>query len=204
MQRPLKKPFLKSSVLKTILIFLISYFVSLIIWVQVKDTYGYVITFVASKVVAGLKDARLEEISQEKGIIQATFSPLNDRAGILIDIPVKTSSYTFNAPLTLAIMAALYMFIKRRRRAYAEAALILLIVHFLYVFSLEAKQLTGVFMERGIEGSNILIAAVYQYLWGFMDNMVIRFEPFLIGFYMFIRFRDEESQNRSQNHVSRS
>jgi hypothetical protein len=189
MQRPLEKQFLKSSIPKTVLIFLISYFIALFIWVQVKDTYGYVITFVGSKFVAGLKDARLEEISRKEGMIQATFSSLNDRSGILIDIPVKTSTYTFNVPLTLAIMAALYMFIGRKRRAYAEAALILLAVHFLYVFSLEAKQLTGVFMDRGIESQNMFRAVVYQYLWGFVDNMVIRFEPFLIGFYMFVRFR---------------
>jgi hypothetical protein len=188
MQRP-KKQFPKSLVLKTVLIFLVSYFVSLVLWIQVKDTYGYVITFVGSKLVAGLKDARLEEITREKDIVQATFSPLKYKSDILVDISVKTSSYTFNAPLTLAIMAALYPFIKRRKRAYAEAALILLLVHFLYVFSLEAKQLTEVFVERGIEGSNVLRLAVYQYLWGFIDNMVIRFEPFLIGFYMFIRFR---------------
>jgi hypothetical protein len=189
MQRPPGKHFLKSAIPATVIIFLISYFMSLVIWIQVKDPYGYVMTFIGSKVVAGLKDARLEDISRKEGIVQATFSPLHDKSGLLVDIPVRTSSYTFNAPLTLAIMAALYMFIKRRERAYAEAALILLTVHFLYVFSLEAKELTGVFMDRGIEGPNIFRAAVYQYLWGFVDNMVIRFEPFLIGFYMYIRFR---------------
>lgn len=189
MQEPLKKPFPKLLILKTILIFLASYFILLIAWIQVKDTYGYVITFVGSEFVAELKDAKLEEISQEKGIIQATFSPLKNKSGILIDVPIKTSSYTFNAPLTLAIMASLYPFIRRRTRAYAEAILILLIVHFLFVFSLEAKQLTEIFMDRGIERISIPRLSVYQFLWGFTDNMVIRFEPFLIGFYMFIRFR---------------
>jgi hypothetical protein len=193
MQRPLKKPFPKLSILKTILIFLISYFVSLMLWVQVKDTYGYVITFIGSKVVAGLKDAKMEEISQEKDIIQATFRPLKNKTGILIDVPVKTSSYTFNAPLTLAIMSSLYPFIKRRTRAYAEAILILLTVHFLYVSSLEAKELTEIFMDRGIEGLSAPRLSVYQFLWGFTDNMVIRFEPFLIGFYMFMRFKGKEN-----------
>jgi hypothetical protein len=126
---------------------------------------------------------------QEDGIIQATFSPLKRKTDILIDIPVKTSSYTFNAPLTLAIMATLYPFIKRKKRAYGEALLILLIVHILYVFSLEAKDLTGVLIGRDLETASKLHIAAYQFLWGFTDNMVIRFEPFLIGFYIFVRFR---------------
>ncbi len=189
MPNPPKKPFPKLLVLKTILIFLVSYAISLIFWVQIKDTYGYTITLIGSKFVAGLKDAKLEEMTQERDIIQATFSSLKHKTDILVDIPVKTSSYTFNAPLTLAIMAGLYSFIKGRKRAYVEAGLILLIVHFLYVCSLEAKLLTEIFMDRGIEGLSAPRLAVYQFLWGFIDNMVIRFEPFLIGFYMFIRFR---------------
>jgi hypothetical protein len=31
---------------------------------------------------------------------------------------------------------------------------------------------------------------VYDFLWSFTDNMVIRFEPFLIGFYLYVRFRN--------------
>lgn len=189
MLKTLKEPFPKLLILKTALIFLLSYTISLIFWVQVKDTYGYALTFMGSKLVAGLKDAKLEEIAQEKNIIQATFSSLKYKTDILVDIPINASSYTFNAPLTLAIMAGLYPFIQRRKRAYAEAGLILLIVHFLYVFSLEAKELTETFMDRGIEGYSAPRLAIYQFIWGFTDNMVIRFEPFLIGFYMFMRFR---------------
>jgi hypothetical protein len=185
----MKKPFPKSLIFKTVLIFLISYLISLVLWVQVKDTYGYATTFLASKVAAGVKDARLEEIYREKDIIQAVFSPLVNKSYFLVTISLRTSSYTYNAPLTLAIMAALYPFIKRRKRAYVEAVLLLQMVHFLYVFSLEARQLTGVFVERGVEGASILKSTLYLYLWGFIDNMVIRFEPFLIGFCAFIRFR---------------
>jgi hypothetical protein len=189
MQRPLKKPFPKLLILKTILIFLLFYFISLIFWLQVKDTYGYMITLVGSKLVAGLKDAKMEMITQEKDIIEITFSSLKYKTNLFVYISVKTSNYTFNVPLTLAMMAGLYPFIKRRKRAYAEAGLILLIVHFLYVFSREAKSLTEIFMDRGIEVFSVTKLFVYQFLSGFTDNMVIRFEPFLIGFYIFIRFR---------------
>lgn len=177
-------------ILRTALVFLISYIVFLILWIQVKDYYGYAVTYVGSKLVMFVKDVKLEEMTEEgKDILQATFSPLRHNADILIDLPIKTSSYTFNAPLTLAIMAGLYPFLKRRRRAYAEALLILLGVHLLYVFSLEAENLTMIFIDRHLEPLSKPKIFLYQFLWQFTDNMVIRFEPFLIGFYMFLRFR---------------
>ena len=169
--------------------FLISYLISLIVWIQVKDYYGRGITFAVSHLITVVKDVNFEEMTQEGNIIQATFSPQRYGSNILIDIPVKTSSYTFNAPLTFAIMAALYFFMRRRSRAYVEALLILLLVHFLYVFSLEAKELTAVLIDRGLEPSSTPRTIIYQFMWSFTDNMVIRFEPFLIGFYMFTRFR---------------
>ncbi|HXX57753.1 MAG TPA: exosortase H-associated membrane protein [Thermodesulfovibrionales bacterium] len=176
-------------ILKTILVFLASYLVFLLLWIQVKDSYGYGVTYLASKAITFAKDVRFQDMTAKEGIIEATFSARKEKGEILIDIPVKTSSYTFNAPLTLAMMAALYPFIKRKRRACGEALLILLFVHVLYVFSLEAKELTEVLIDGGLGASSGPGVAAYQFLWGFTDNMVIRFEPFLIGFYIFIRFR---------------
>jgi hypothetical protein len=182
---PLRKP----SVVMAVAIFLLVYFFSLLVWIQAKNYYGYAVTLTASKVVSGLKDVKLDGLERKADIIQATFAPLTGDTGMLIDVPIQTSNYTFNVPLTLAVMAGLYLFLRRRKRAYAEALAILVGVHLLYVFSLEIKVLTEILMNRGFETVNVTQIAVYQFLWGFTDNMVIRFEPFLIGFYMFLRFR---------------
>jgi len=181
----------KGAFLRTVLIFLSSYLVFLVLWIQVKNHYGYLVTYVASTAAAVLKDVRFEEIDQKKDVIQATFSrPLpQTRSDVLIDIPVKTSSYTFNAPLTFAIMATLFPLIGRKQRPYAEALCILFGVHLLYVFSLEANHITMSFIDRGIEPVTKPHLFAYQFLWEFTNNMVIRFEPFLIGIYMFIRFQ---------------
>jgi hypothetical protein len=85
-------------------------------------------------------------------------------------------------------MAALYPFIRRRLRAYGEAMAMLVAVHLIFVFSLEAKELTEVFMKQGLDVTSLPCIAAYQFLWSFTENMVIRFEPFLIGFYVFLRF----------------
>lgn len=187
MRKALKQPGHKSAVLKVVLIFLVSYTISLLLWIQVKDAYCYTIALVTSKIVGGLKSAKLEDIIVEKGLVDATFRPLEKEGDVLAHVSIPTN-YTFNAPLTVAILASLYLFIARRRRAYAEAFLILLGVHFLYVFSFEMKQLTEAFMKMGVQKMNEPVAYTYQFLWVFTRSMIIRFEPFLIGFYMYMRF----------------
>jgi hypothetical protein len=164
----------------------------LILWIQIKDRYGYIVSFVASELVTVLKDVRLEEMKVEKGIIQATFSPrrMND---LLLDLPVKVNSFTFNVPVTLGIMVALFQFVRRRWSAYSQALLILFGVHLLYVFSLEANSLTTSRIQRGLETVSKPGLLFYQFLWEFTNTLVIRFEPFLIGFYVFIRFRGKTS-----------
>ena len=192
MQRALNRPISKRIVVQTVFLFLGFYLPFLLAWIQVKNNYGYGVTYIASTLVTVLKEVQFEEMSRRGDVIQATFSrphPKDRRFDILIDIPVKTSSYTFNVPLTLAIMASLFPFMSRKKRAYAEALLILIFVHLLYVVSLDANSITTFLIERGWGAVSKPSLFAYQFLWEFTNNMVIRFEPFLIGFYMFIRFR---------------
>ena len=187
MQEPKQRPLLEKRVFWAVAIFLVSYVVFLFLWIQVKDSYGTAVTVTASKLLTLVKNVSFEEKTISGDTVEATFAP-SDRREMLIDIPVRTSSYTFNAPLTFSFMTALFLFIGRRRRAYAEAVLILLAVHLLYVFSLELKTLTEILIQRGIAKESAPQLVLSQFLWSFTDNMVIRFEPFLIGFYMFTRF----------------
>jgi hypothetical protein len=178
-----------NQILKTVLIFIISYFVFLILWIQVKDYYGYGMTMTASRVIAGIKDLEIDAVDQDDERVQVTFTPYKINRDILIDIPVKTNTYTFNSPLTLAIMSSLFLFIRKRLRAYVEAIVLLLIVHLLFITTFEMKELTTVLINMKLQTASQSRIFIYQFLWSFTDNMVIRFEPFLIGFYLFVRFR---------------
>lgn len=196
MRKTLKQLIHKSVVLKVIFIFLLSYVISSLLWIQVKDGYCYTIALITSKIVAGLRDAKLEDITIENGRVKAIFSPLENKTNVLVPVSIETN-YTFNAPLTMAIMASLYLFIRRRQRAYTEVVFILLGVHFLYVFSLEIKVITESFMNLGIRKINKPEAYTYQFLWVFTRSMIIRFEPFLIGFYTYMRFASPSSHKPS-------
>jgi hypothetical protein len=180
----------RQTIIKSVLVFLIAYFVSLLIWIEVKDYYGYTVTFMSSRVIGVIKEAKIDEMVKMKDVVRATFySPLSTRPDMLVDINVRTSQYTFNVPLTLGIMSSMYFFIGRRLRAFSEALLLLICIHHLFVMSLEYKVLTESFMQIHVEPFSRPRLFLSQFLWSFTDNMVIRFEPFLVGFYLFIRFR---------------
>ncbi len=180
----------RSRILKALLLFIATYLISLLLWIQVKDYYGMAVTYAVSHIMTLVKDVSYEGMTKDgSNVIQTRFIPLRHKSQLMLEIPVKTSSYTFNMPLTIAIISSLGPFIVRKGRAYTEALVILFMVHLLYVFSLQANELTGVFIRLGYEEISKLRLFLYQFLWTFTDNMVIRFEPFLIGFYVYMRFR---------------
>ena len=180
---------LRSVILKSALIFIVTYLISLGLWLGIKGYYGMAVTTVASHAAALVKNVKIVDIVREKDIIAVGFIPKKYGVTILkTTIKVPISNYTFNAPLTFAIMAAFYPFLKRRR-VYAEALLIMVVVHFLFVFSFEAHGLTSELEKQGYTKSSGAVHIFWEFLWGFINNMVVRFEPFLIGAYLYF-FRD--------------
>ena len=185
MDKEKKKPLFRSVLLKASLIFVVSYIIFLIIWLGIKGYYGMAITTIASHAITLFKDVDIVSILRNKDIISVGFIPQKYGVTILkttIDVPI--SNYTFNAPLSFAIMAAFYPFIKRKW-IYLEALLILVAVHFLFVFSLEGEKLSAALETQGYAKGGAASQIFWEFLWGFIDNMVVRFEPFLIGAYLF-------------------
>jgi hypothetical protein len=105
-----------------------------------------------------------------------------------IDINFDFLKFTYNAPLTFAIMATLFLFIKHHVKAYGEALAVLFLIHFSYMFTSEAGRIAYVLARNNLESASEFGLFVWQYLWGFIDAMFIRFEPFLIGFYLYARY----------------
>jgi hypothetical protein len=177
--------------LKAGLVFLVSYLAFLTVWIKAKDYYARGVTTVASYLVSTLKDVEVIGIKQKGDIIVVSFLPQRYKSRIGIDIDVKTSVYTFNTPLSLAIMAAMFSYLRRKHkrlmRVYIEGLCILGAVHLVYVFSMEGESITRVMMLKGYEKQSIISIFFWQFLWQFTDNMIIRFEPFLLGAYLYLR-----------------
>ena len=191
MDKENKKPLFRSVLLKASLIFVVTYIIFLFVWLGIKGYYGLAITTIASYAITLFKDVDIVSILRQGDIVSVGFIPQKYGVAILkttIDVPI--SNYTFNAPLTFAIMAAFYSFL-RRKWIYLEALLILVAVHFLFVFSLEGEKLSGALETQGYAKGGTASQIFWEFLWGFINNMVVRFEPFLIGAYLFF-FRSRE------------
>lgn len=179
---------LKSTIIKATVIFVVSFIVFLIPWLLfINSYYGMFIAKIASYFITIVKDVEITEIIRNKDIISVSLIPANTGLSQVIQtiIDIPTSNYAFNVPLSLAIMAAFYPFIKSKW-IYIEALAILMFVHFLFVFSLEGEKLTQILTIHGYEETNRVTQIFWEFLWGFVDNMVVRFEPFLIGAYLFL------------------
>ncbi len=189
MQEEKKKKLFSRKLIISLLIFIVSYILFLVLWINIEDYYGKGILNIASNTTARVKNIDFERINVKKdGQLGAQFFIFRHRKELRVNINFDFSTFTFNAPLTFAIMAALYLYIRNRKRAYIEALLILFLIHFIYVFTSEAGRLGYIMARNHLETASEFKLFVWQYLWGFIDSMVIRFEPFLIGFYIYLRF----------------
>jgi hypothetical protein len=192
MDKENNKPLFRSVLIKASLIFIVAYIISLVVWLGVKAYYGMAITTIASHAITLIKNVDVVSILRKGDIISVGFIPQKYGVTILkttIEVPI--SNYTFNAPLTFAIMAAFYPFLKRKW-IYLEAILILVVVHFLFVLSMEGEKLSAALETQGYEKGGTASQLFWEFLWGFINNMVVRFEPFLIGAYLYF-FRNRTS-----------
>ena len=178
---------LRARIIIAVVIFVVAFVVILIPWLYIINSYyGMVIAKIATYVITLVKDVEITEFIRNKDVITIGLIPAGTglRQVIETTIEIPTSNYAFNIPLSLSIMAAFYPFLKSKW-IYLEAIAILIFVHFLFVFSLEGEKLTKILSIHGYEESNHMVQIFWEFLWGFVDNMVLRFEPFLIGAYLF-------------------
>ncbi len=184
----------------------------LLLWLQVKDVYGNAITRIASNIISFVTDIEFKEVKEEKGKAKAFFiyrvrgnfskevytgeKPwLIGKEGVkqwLIGIElIDANIYTFQTPLTFAIMGGLFLFIKKRRRAYAEVVLILFFIHLLHVFTAGIAGLSSGLVSLGfVKATGLIQPGLWKSLWAFVHGMVLWFSPFLIGAYLYLRFSD--------------
>lgn len=179
---------LRKSFLKIAGIFILSYAIALGIWILVGKYYGYIITYSAAQIVAPVKSLKLDKVSfdqRDKEIIGTYFRTQRQFAknvGLLQN--VNYGHFTFNVPLTIAILATFFPYLIKKR-IYIEVVIILIGIHLIYVIALEGYKLTEVLIKYGYEPVELNHYRAWQYFEGFVKSMVLRFEPFLIGAYMY-------------------
>lgn len=181
-------------------IFFLAYLFFLVLWIQVKPYYGHMLTQVGTRLAAWTTGLRVEEIEHGKEVATITFArTVMTRHGIddlLLDLKIEVSKYSFNVPLTFALVAGLFPIFKWRKRSLIEACFMLLFIHLLYIYFFCTLQLFYNLTQVGIKTPSKALQFFLQFMWAFTDNMIIRFEPFLVATYLWLR-NTERTQSLS-------
>lgn len=182
---------LKNKILFSILIFVISYPAFLFVWINIKPYYGSGMTRLGTHLAAFTMDSTVKEtvVDREDDRVSfvRSFYSGNDLADLVVDLTLSVSKYSFNVPLSLALIASLFPIFRWRKRSLIEALLILLFIHLLYIYSFCCLQLYYAFLKAGIKYKTTGMQLFWEFIWGFTDNMVIRFEPFLLTIYLWFK-----------------
>jgi len=189
---------LRKRLINISLVFIAAFVLTLAFWLFVGKYYGYVITSISAHAIAPAKNLKLDLVKfdpENKNNISTFFrtqKKLTKNVGLRQN--VNFGHFTFNVPLTIGILAAFFPFI-RKRRVYIEVAVLVITIHILYVFFLEGLKLSEALLRSGYEKPNEAKLVFWQFSEGFLKSMVLRFEPFLIGAYLyFSRTRGLEKQ----------
>jgi len=181
----------RNRVICGISVFFITYSVVLILWIQVKPYYGNTLTHVGSRLAAWSAGFRVETVHHGKEVATITFAytvlTKHGMGDILLDVKIAVSQYSFNVPLTFALVAGLFPFFRWRVRSLIEACFILLFIHLLCIYFFCSLQLFYHLAQAGIKTPSKPLQFFLQFMWAFADNMVIRFEPFLVAVYLWFR-----------------
>ena len=172
-------------------LFIVSYGISLFLWIKFKVFYGEIVANIGAHLAAIVSGCLVESvrISQEKVVCQFIYHALTVRgpAALHFQAIIFVSKYTYNVPLTISIIFSLYPWIRLRLKNVAEAIVLLFILHVVYVFIFCCLEIYHAFLKAGVKSLWWPEQLLWEYSWAFIKAMVIRFEPFLIGAFLWIR-----------------
>ena len=199
---------LRNKILLAVLTFLVVYVLSLILWIQVKPYYGYALTQVGARLAGWTTGLRVESVGVEKKAISVSFAgPVLTKKGLeemVADFNFDVSRFTYNVPLTVALVAGLFPFFRWQKRYLFEIIVILLFVHLLFIYLFCTQQVFYGFWKSGLRAHSSSVQQFFlEFMWTFTQNLIIPFEPFLVAVYLWLRGREDSRSDKKQVFESR-
>ena len=111
---------------------------SLLIWIQIKPYYGLGLTKAGCYLSALTMGCLVKKINagEEDAKVRFIYPVLSSRGmyDLAIDIELSVSKYSFNVPLSIALIATLFPIFHWKKISMLEAVFILACVHLLYIY----------------------------------------------------------------------
>ena len=195
---------IKKILLGTITFSLI-YVICLVFWIQLKPYYGMIMTRTGAECAALFSYFRLDDFEHDNENGRMIYSRViytpKGLADLNIELNIKVSNYSFNIPLTITLVAVLFYMLKWNSRTMTEIIALILLTHLCYIFFYISLHLFYYSHPEKIPSLTTIFKQYFlEFMWAFIDNMVIRFEPFLIALYLvFKKSQIQLKQNLSMN-----
>lgn len=172
--------------LKGSLIFVISYFIFLALWLGINSWYCLEITKIATFLTTKIEKVDLTSLEMKAGAIVAGLRPQRAGSPVLIFNYYLPGPCCFTAPITLALIAAFYPFMKNKL-VCIEAVSILVAANILVIFCQEADQVSFGMMHLGYSPTSDFKDFFGNILSVSMTYMGTYLTPFLIGVVLYLK-----------------
>ena len=173
---------------KALMIFVFSYMIFLVFWLPINDRYSLRITRIATYLTTKVEKVDLINLEMKDNVIAAVLRPRRPGARDLLYNDHLPGRCSFTVPVTLAIIAAFYPFMKRKIVCIGAIA-ILVIANVVVIFCHEVDQVSYGMMHLGYSQ----MSPFKDYLGGIlsvdMTYMGTYLTPFLIGVVLYLRVR---------------
>lgn len=189
----------KNRIVVSFSIFVVSYLLSLALWLPVKGAYNKGLAYMASSIAAFvINDVRFEGISEKQDALIVSFYIYHPWKAGKVNLKLEgIGTFASSTPLIFGIFGGLFFFVQRRKRAYAEGIFLLFFLHVLYAVSMEIMGLSTLMAKEGIENST----GVWMWIWYFLVDYAIWLIPFFIGAITFLRFSPEWQVDKEKYHL---
>jgi hypothetical protein len=178
-------PKYKFSWRKIVLLFVVTYPVWLLLWLPAKDYYAAGIAYCGAEFTPMFQKVSFESLEMKHDQIAMKFGfnlPGNriNSASVMIN----TSTYAFSVPLILALLSAFVPFLEKKKGPVLTIVAAVLGIHFLHVFLDQNYAIAMAFTSAGYMTGGEVWIFCRRYLSEWMEFLVLRFLPFLCGFYL--------------------
>jgi hypothetical protein len=173
--------------LKAALLFMVAYPVCLILWLPTKDYYTAGINYGGAQLARQFQEQEVHfaglETKQDRTTAKYTVN-LHDNRIHPLSFTFSTSVYAFNVPLIFALLVAFAPFLEKKKKPILIIIALVLGIPFLYVVLKHYYSIKLMLQSMGYPVDWELWFSFLGYLVEWLESLVLRFLPFLCGFYL--------------------
>jgi hypothetical protein len=175
----------QTSIYRAALLFVIAYPLCLLLWLPVTDYYAAGLGYGGAWLMPLFQEVSFSglDLKKDTTVVKFDFHVYGSRINSGL-VTLSTSHYVFNVPLIMALLIALGPFLNTKPGPVLVVMGLTAGTHFLHVVMFQNNEINRALISEGFATGGALWIYLRQYLFDFVEFLVLKFLPFLLGFYL--------------------